>query len=152
MIYRLPKMLEHQWQAHLATSDEPSTISHPPFNLVHPRSTCPGCGHLIRAHENIPIISWLVLRARCSACGMAISARYPLVELTTGLCTAYVAWHFGFSLAALGAAVFCWLSIALAFIDYDTQFDKTFVEPLKTIIEPLNWQAEEVSSLEDFFG
>jgi leader peptidase (prepilin peptidase)/N-methyltransferase len=64
VIYRLPKMLEHQWQAHLATSDEPSTISHPPFNLVHPRSTCPGCGHLIRAHENIPIISWLVLRAR----------------------------------------------------------------------------------------
>jgi leader peptidase (prepilin peptidase)/N-methyltransferase len=121
VIYRLPKMLEHQWQAHLATSDETSTTSRPPFNLVHPRSTCPGCGHLIRAHENIPIISWLVLRARCSACGMAISARYPLVEFATGLCTAYAAWHFGFSLAALGAAVFCWLSIALALIDYDTQ-------------------------------
>jgi leader peptidase (prepilin peptidase)/N-methyltransferase len=93
-----------------------------PYNLVRPRSACPACGHRIRAWENIPLLSWLLLRGRCSACGTRISARYPLVELLAGLGAAYAAARFGPTLAALAAALFIWFTIALAFIDQQTGY------------------------------
>jgi leader peptidase (prepilin peptidase)/N-methyltransferase len=76
-----------------------------PFNLLVPRSACPSCGAAIAAWQNIPLISWLVLRGRCARCGKAISARYPLVELLTGLLSAAVAWKFGFGPGALANRV-----------------------------------------------
>ena len=86
-----------------------------------PRATrCPQCGHGITALENLPVVSWVALRGRCSACGTGISARYPLVEALTGVLSGYLAWHFGVGLPLLGALVFCWALIALAFIDFDT--------------------------------
>jgi leader peptidase (prepilin peptidase)/N-methyltransferase len=93
-----------------------------PYNLVVPRSACPGCGRGIKAIENIPIFSWLALRGKCAGCGMRISARYPLVELLAGLGAAWSAWRFGFSAAAFGAMLFIWCTLALAFIDQATGY------------------------------
>jgi leader peptidase (prepilin peptidase)/N-methyltransferase len=120
VIHRLPKMLERQWQAECA---ELAGTPVPPaerFNLIVPRSRCPACGHAITALENIPLVSYLALRGRCSACAAPISPRYPVVEALSGFLSGYAAWRFGFSAAALGALLFAWVMIALAFIDLDT--------------------------------
>ncbi len=121
VIHRLPKMLEREWAQQCAelAGGEPAEL--PKYNLAAPRSACPGCGAPITAQQNIPIISWLALRGRCAACGIAISARYPLVEAVTALATGFCAWHFGFGLPAFAAMLFLWCMIALSFIDYDTQ-------------------------------
>ena len=87
---------------------------------MSPPSRCPSCGHGITALENVPLVSWAWLRGKCSSCGAKISARYPLVELLAGIGAAYAAWRFGFGSAALGAALFLWFTIALAFIDQET--------------------------------
>jgi leader peptidase (prepilin peptidase)/N-methyltransferase len=92
------------------------------MGLVRPRSRCPACGHGIRAWENVPLLSWLALRGKCSACGARISARYPVVEALAGLAAAYSAWRFGFSVQAFAAALFVWATIALAFIDQATGY------------------------------
>lgn len=120
VIHRLPKMMETEWQAQCAElrGEVPETAA--AYNLATPRSACPACGHGITALENIPILSWLVLRGRCSACGVAIGKRYPLVELLTGLLSAAVAWKWGATLETLGALCLVWTLIALAFIDFDT--------------------------------
>ena len=122
VIHRLPKMMEREWRAECATlaGQEPSKEER--YNLVVPRSRCPGCGHAITALENIPLASYLALRGKCSACGARIGIKYPVVELLAGLAAAYSAWRFGPSLAALGAALFVWFTIALAFIDQETGF------------------------------
>lgn len=120
VIHRLPKMMEHDWQAQCAEL-RGETIEPAHLNLATPGSRCPQCGHAIRAWENIPLLSWLLLGGKCAGCKAAISIRYPLVELLTGLLTALAAWHFGFGLPALGAAAFIWAMVALTFIDFDTQ-------------------------------
>lgn len=123
VILRLPAMLERRWrsQAHeVLRPDQPAPTSDR-FDLAHPTSHCPHCGHRIRAWENIPIVSFLLLRGKCSACGTRISWRYPLVELTTGLLSATVAWHFGYGWLAGAGLLFTWALVALTFIDYDTQ-------------------------------
>jgi leader peptidase (prepilin peptidase)/N-methyltransferase len=121
VIHRLPKMMERDWQAQCAElrGDTPAVTE--PLSLARPRSRCAQCGHLITAWENIPIVSYLVLRGRCKGCGKAIGIRYPLVEVLSGVLSALVAWHFGYSWQAAGALVFVWAIIALAFIDLDTQ-------------------------------
>jgi leader peptidase (prepilin peptidase)/N-methyltransferase len=124
VIYRLPIMMERAWQAEAAELREeplpdPGTAER--FNLAQPRSRCPHCGHAISALENIPLVSYLLLRGRCRACHAPISLRYPLVELLTAALSGYAAWHFGYGLAAAGALVYLWVLIALAFIDFDTQ-------------------------------
>jgi leader peptidase (prepilin peptidase)/N-methyltransferase len=121
-IHRLPKMMERQWRAECAELAGEFAPAAERYNLVLPRSACPHCGHAITATENIPVISWLLLRGKCSACGAPISARYPAVELLSGLLSGYVAWHFGFGAAACGALLFVWAMIALTFIDIDTFF------------------------------
>jgi len=133
VIYRLPVMLHREWlrdaSAFLAsesatTGPAENPVADPastPFNLMVPRSRCPHCGHQIRAWENIPVISWLALRGRCSQCRHPIPVRYPLVELVTAICTVAVVSLFGFTWLALAALAFTWTLLALTFIDYDTQ-------------------------------
>ena len=120
VIHRLPKMMEAEWQAQATELRGETTLDSPRFNLVIPRSRCPACGHGITALENIPLVSWAFLRGRCSACKKPISARYPAIELLTGLASAWVAWRFGPTLACAGALLLTWSLIALAFIDIDT--------------------------------
>jgi leader peptidase (prepilin peptidase) / N-methyltransferase len=99
----------------------PAPQADQPFNLSMPPSACPVCKVPIKAWQNIPVLSWLALRGRCAACKGRISARYPLVELTTGLLSAWVAWHFGFGAATSCALLVTWTLIALTGIDIDHQ-------------------------------
>src|SRR5882724_315459 len=122
VIHRLPKIMEREWRAECAELAGQPAAAEPPLSLVAPRSRCPGCGHGITALENIPLLSWIVLKGKCSKCGTKISVRYPLVELLAGIGAAYSAWRFGPTMAALGAALFVWFTIALAFIDQETGF------------------------------
>jgi len=120
VIYRLPKMMEREWRAECAALAGEAPPQEAPLNLFAPRSRCPACGHGIGALENIPLVSWVTLRARCASCGARISLRYPLVELLAGVGAAYSFWRFGASLAAVGATLLVWFTIALAFIDQET--------------------------------
>jgi leader peptidase (prepilin peptidase)/N-methyltransferase len=122
VIHRLPKMMERAWRADCAELAGQEIPKETPYNLVVPRSACPGCGRGIRAVENIPVLSWVALRGKCAGCGMRISARYPLVEILAGAGAAWAAAHFGFGAAAIAAALFIWCTIALAFIDQATGF------------------------------
>jgi leader peptidase (prepilin peptidase) / N-methyltransferase len=130
VIARLPRIMEAQWQSECAElaaagTEAPSPTgaadATPPLSLSRPASHCPHCGHRIRPWENIPVLSYVFLRGRCSACGGAISLRYPLVEALTALLSVIVVWHFGPTPAAAAALVFTWGLVALAFIDADTQ-------------------------------
>ena len=123
VIHRLPIILErnfHQECAQCLPENEASIETHQPYNLAYPRSSCPQCGHMISAFENIPVISWLCLRGRCKACATPISIRYPLVELSTAILSGLIAWQYGPSFFTLGAIIFLWFLIALIFIDTDT--------------------------------
>jgi leader peptidase (prepilin peptidase)/N-methyltransferase len=128
VIYRLPIMLEREWQTQaadvLSSGAAPPATAAPPmerFTLSTPRSACPKCKAPITAWQNIPVISWLVLRGRCASCKAKISVRYPLIELTTGVLSAWVAWHFGFGAPAACALLVTWSLIALTGIDMDHQ-------------------------------
>ncbi|MCY7294234.1 prepilin peptidase [Alteromonas sp. a30] len=124
VIHRLPIMMEKNWKAefnsYFDNDDSTSSNTEPAFNLATPGSTCPKCGHKIKAWENIPLISWLIQRGKCTSCRAAISARYPLVELLTGLLSLVIAFHFGPTYACLAALILTWSLIALTFIDADT--------------------------------
>ena len=127
VIHRLPMMMEREWLADIPDVIEESPgIAHTPdakrlageirtltkavldtpVGLIAPRSRCPKCGHQITAIENIPLLSYLALRGKCSACRTGISPRYPLVELLAGVGAWYCAYHFGFGMQTLAAAVF----------------------------------------------
>ncbi len=130
VIYRLPIILEGEWRSQAtevlssgtaSTQDATPAAAADRFTLSTPRSACPHCKAPITALQNIPVISWLVLRGRCASCKAKISARYPLVELTTGILSAWVAWHFGFCVPAACALVITWALIALTGIDIDHQ-------------------------------
>ena len=121
VIHRLPRMMERDWQAQCAELKGEQPPEQPRYNLATPRSACPACGHHITALENVPVVSYLWLRGKCSACGTRIGARYPIVEAVTGLLTAYCAWRFGFGWQALGGIFFAWCMVALTCIDLDTQ-------------------------------
>ena len=123
VIHRLPKMMEQEWQAQCAEmrGETPPPASEA-LTQSTPRSRCPACGHQISALENIPLISYLlILKGKCASCGAGISPRYPIVEAATALLSAYTAWHFGPTLAMVGALLLVWSLIALAAIDLDTQ-------------------------------
>lgn len=121
LIHRLPKMMEREWQAQCAELSGKPAEQLPAYNLFVPGSACPHCGHKIGALENVPILSYLVLRGKCKGCHAPISMRYPIVEAVSGALSAAVAWHFGFGVAGLGALLLTWALIALTFIDFDTQ-------------------------------
>ena len=121
VILRLPKMMEQGWQRDCCeVLDQPAPVQEP-ISLSHPGSHCPGCGAAIKPWQNIPVISWLVLRGRCAQCGMGISVRYPAVELITGVLSGLVAWQFGFGIEAFSALALIWMLVALTGIDIDTQ-------------------------------
>ena len=118
---------EAQAQAAAAPPEEPPAVAAEPaippvYNIVTPRSACPRCHAPITALQNIPVVSWLVLRGKCANCAAPISARYPLVELATGALSAFVAWRFGLGFEACTALLFTWFLIALTMIDFDTQY------------------------------
>ncbi|MBL8478399.1 MAG: prepilin peptidase [Sterolibacteriaceae bacterium] len=121
VIHRLPIMMQRDWAAQCAELNNTPIPPAEPLSLARPRSRCPKCGHMISALENLPILSWIILRGKCKACAAPISPRYPLTEAATGLLFAFAAWHFGFSLAGLGALVLIGGLIALTGIDFDTQ-------------------------------
>ena len=121
VIHRLPKMMERDWHGQCAELRGETLLEKEPLSLAKPRSRCPECGHMITALENIPVISWLVLRGKCSACRKPISIRYPIIEAFTGLLTAFAALHFGFGWTAAGGILLVWCLIVLTFIDVDSQ-------------------------------
>jgi leader peptidase (prepilin peptidase)/N-methyltransferase len=122
VIHRMPIMIQREVDSACACEryeEEP----HPDrYNLLVPRSACPHCKHQITALENVPVISWLLLRGQCSSCKAPISARYPAIEALTGLLSAGLVWHFGFGWAGMAALLFGWLLLAMTFIDLDTQY------------------------------
>lgn len=121
VIHRLPKILEQRWQDEIAEMrGEEADASTPRIGLATPRSRCPHCGHQITALENIPVVSYLLLRGRCSHCKAPISPRYPLVEVATAALSAAVAWKFGYGWQCLAGLFFAWALIALTGIDLDT--------------------------------
>ncbi len=153
VVHRLPLMMEREWKQECRSLLElPEAAPEPPLDLVRPRSRCPACGTQIGARDNVPVLSWLLLRGRCRHCDAAISARYPLVELFTGLVTGYAAWHFGTAtgdlnstavlLRVLAAALLCWYLVTLALIDYDTKLLPD------SLTQPLLWAGIVVA----FFG
>jgi leader peptidase (prepilin peptidase)/N-methyltransferase len=129
VIYRLPKMMEREWREQCVEflgaeniKDNGKQINAPAvFNLITPNSTCPGCGHKIKPWENVPVISYLFLRGKCSACKTHISLRYPIVELTTGILSLIAIYTFGFNYTGIACLVLTWSLIALTMIDFDTQ-------------------------------
>jgi leader peptidase (prepilin peptidase)/N-methyltransferase len=123
VIYRVPVMLQREWEDQardILEIDAPEPTGGEPFNLLKPRSRCPQCSHQITALENIPVLSWLLLRGKCSACSTRIPFRYPAVELLTSICSVTVITLFGFTWLGLYACLFTWMLIALTYIDYDT--------------------------------
>ena len=123
VIYRLPKMMEHQWatEAAIMAGKEPESVSpQEPFNLMVPRSRCQKCGHSITALENIPVLSYVFLRGKCSSCATPISLRYPLVELATSALFTWCAWRWQLTPTTYVWCVFSAAIVALAMIDWDT--------------------------------
>jgi leader peptidase (prepilin peptidase) / N-methyltransferase len=125
VILRLPRIMQAGWEQDCAelsgTATDADRDAPARLSLAHPPSTCPSCGHRIRAHENIPVLSYLLLRGRCSACRSRIDLRYPLVELFTAILTVAVIAQFGMDIRTLPALLLTWTLIALAVIDFDTQ-------------------------------
>lgn len=120
VIYRLPKMMERQWAVECAEINSQVAQPAEPFNLMVPRSKCPHCGHQIQWYENIPVMSYLALRGKCSACKASISPRYPVVEIATGLLFFASIWQWGANATGFSWCVFSAMLLALALIDWDT--------------------------------
>ncbi len=153
VIYRLPKMMERDWQQQcrdFLTNDGDIATLHAndstqePFNLMVPVSRCPHCGHKIKPWENIPIFSYLFLRGKCSNCKANISIRYPIIELVTGLLSVAVVYYVGVNWSGLAALIFTWSLIALTMIDFDT-----YLLP-DDITLPLLWLGLIVNSFNTF--
>ena len=120
VIYRVPKMMERQWAQECAEMAGNAPEAAEKFNLLTPRSRCSACGHLIRWYENIPVLSYVVLRGKCSACKTPYGVRHPLVEAATGALFFFCAWRWGWTLTALAWGGFSATLLALALIDWDT--------------------------------
>ena len=124
VVYRLPIMLQRSWRKEcleFLEQEETNPASPDVFNLSQPRSRCPFCNHSITALENIPVLSYLLLKGKCKNCKKPISIRYPIVELTTALFSVLITLHFGVSLQTVAALLFTWTLICLTLIDFDTQ-------------------------------
>ncbi|HHB12518.1 MAG TPA: prepilin peptidase [Chromatiales bacterium] len=124
VIHRVPEMLRRRWFSEcsaLMAESQPEPDQAERYDLLHPPSTCPHCGHRIRPWENIPLLSFALLRGRCSACRRRISLRYPAVEALTALLSLVVLWRLGWSPQMLAGLVLTWTLVVLSFIDLDTQ-------------------------------
>jgi leader peptidase (prepilin peptidase)/N-methyltransferase len=134
VVYRLPVMMERDWRMQCAelagaAAEAPSE----PFNLVTPGSRCPSCRKPIRAWQNIPVLSYVLLGGRCANCKARISSRYPLVEGVTGLLAMLVAWRFGVGWEAVMGIVLTFFLVPITLIDYDRQLIPD------AIVLPLLW-------------
>ncbi|MDX1734208.1 MAG: A24 family peptidase [Halioglobus sp.] len=122
VIYRLPLMLESQWRRNsIALLELEEETTDRPLNLATPNSHCPHCGAPVKPWQNIPVVSYLLLRGKCGNCSVAISPRYPIIELITGLVSLSLLWHFPPGTPLLGALILTWALIALTMIDIDHQ-------------------------------
>jgi leader peptidase (prepilin peptidase)/N-methyltransferase len=122
VILRLPKIMQQQWRGECeAFLELESTQTGKPLSLSHPPSTCPSCNTRIKPWQNIPVVSWLLLRGKCAACSASISIRYPIIEFMTGLLSVVVAIQFAYDWALLLALVTTWCLVALTVIDAETQ-------------------------------
>ena len=120
VIYRLPKMMEQQWVSECAGLSGAPVLAPQAFNLMAPRSRCSNCGHELAWHENIPLVSYIFLRGKCSVCDTPYGLRYPAVELVTSLLFSFCAWRWGGTVTALAWCGFSAALLALAVIDWDT--------------------------------
>ena len=120
VIYRLPKMMEQQWASECAELSGTPVLAPQAFNLMAPRSRCSNCGHELAWHENIPLVSYIFLRGKCSVCDTPYGLRYPAVELVTSLLFSFCAWRWGGTVTALAWCGFSAALLALAAIDWDT--------------------------------
>lgn len=167
VIHRIPLMMVSSWRQecsqfmaqqadmpHEHTSALTQVVSgDAPITLSTPASRCPHCAHKIRWYENIPLISWLVLRGRCSDCQAPISIRYPIVELVTALLSALVIYQFGVTAAGISALVLVWTLVALTGIDFDTQLlPDRLTFPLAGLGLAVNSQSWFVSPTESIWG
>lgn len=136
VIHRTPLIMQYEWRREIAeflsaqndiemptkAAVSNAIVKDTPITLSSPASRCPHCGHRIRWYENIPLVSWLMLRGKCSSCHTPISIRYPLVELIIALLSVLVIYQFGVTLQGVSALLFVWILIALTGIDFDTQY------------------------------
>ena len=167
VIHRIPLMMNHEWRrAYVELLDEQPDITSnllqpirdiiakdTAISLSHPASRCPQCSHVIRWYENIPLISWILLKGRCSDCGQTISIRYPLVEISTALLSMLVIYHFGVTLPAIAALIFVWTLLALMGIDHDTQLlPDRLTFPLAGLGLAVNSQSWFVSPTQSIWG
>ena len=122
VIYRYPKLLKYQWsaQSYEWLNQKPFSESAPP-GIISPGSRCGHCQVAVKAWQNIPLLSYLLLGGKCANCKTSIGLRYPLVELLTGLLSAYIVYHFGWSIQAIFSLLLTWVLVALTFIDLDHQ-------------------------------
>ena len=136
VIHRLPIMMEREWREQcdeLSKTPPEYELPGDRFDLIVPRSRCPSCGQLIKAWQNIPVISYLLLSGKCANCKESISARYPLVEILTAVLAGLCAWRFGFGWEALMAIVLTLALVPISLIDADTQLIPD------SIVLPLLW-------------
>ena len=120
VVHRLPKMMERQWAAECAELTGTPVKEEAPFNLMVPRSRCPHCGHAISWYQNIPVVSYVLLGGRCASCKAAISARYPAVEMATGVLFFFCVWQWGATPTGMAWSAFSAILLTLALIDWDT--------------------------------
>ena len=148
VIFRLPIMMEREWreQAEEILKTPADNLPEGRFNLVVPRSRCPSCGAQIKAWQNIPVLSYLLLSAQCANCQSGISVRYPLVELLTAALAGFAAWHFGFGWEALAAVFFTFALLSISLIDIDHQLIPD------SIVIPLMWAGLLMSLLHPLSG
>lgn len=156
VIYRIPVMMENEWtqfaKEHLGLikEDDPKPA---PFNLMTPPSRCGNCGTAIKPWQNIPIVSWLILRGKCGSCQTPISIRYPLVELLTGVLFAVVACQYGWSAVTVWGCLLTAFVIALTFIDADTQLlPDQLTLPLVWLGLLFNWHTQFISLEQALLG
>lgn len=167
VIHRTPLMMVAAWRQECSQfmaeqADMPSEHTQPLANIVAadpsitlstPASRCPHCAHKIKWYENIPLISWLILRGRCSDCKAAIGLRYPIVELVTALLSMLVIYQFGVSAAGLSALILVWMLVALTGIDFDTQLlPDRLTFPLAGLGLAVNSQGWFVSPTQSIWG
>ncbi|MBT8091001.1 MAG: A24 family peptidase [Gammaproteobacteria bacterium] len=136
VIYRLPIMMERQWREQCDELGNTPPMQEMPkdrFDLIVPRSRCPSCGHMIKAWQNIPVISYLILGGKCANCRESISARYPLVEMLTAILAAIGAWRFGVGWESVMVIIMTFALVAISVIDADTQLIPD------SIVLPLMW-------------
>ncbi len=141
VIHRLPRMLEREWELQCAALRGEAAPAAARYDLLTPPSACPHCGHRLRWYENIPLLSYALLKGRCAVCGRAIGVRYPLVEAAGGLLAGYAAWHFGPGPQAVAAMGLVWTLLALTAIDLDTSLlPDRLTQPLLWAGLIVNWQ------------